>query len=53
MFTRVYDMRIKVILNTPAETSIDMNYNYYISSAIYALLKKSNTQYSAKLHQSK
>lgn len=44
-------MRIKVTLNTPIETSIDMNYNYYVSSMIYELLRKSNTQYSSKLHE--
>ena len=45
-------MRIKVTLSTPVETSIEMNYNYYVSSMIYELLRKSSTQYSTKLHES-
>lgn len=45
-------MRIKVTLNSPSETSMDMNYNYYLSSMIYELLRKSDTQYAARLHES-
>ena len=45
-------MRIKIKLSTPEETGIDLNYNYYLSSVVYELLRKSNTQYSARLHES-
>lgn len=44
-------MRIKVTMNSPAETWIELNYNYYISSMIYDLLRKSSSKYSQKLHE--
>ena len=39
-------MRIKVKLYSEKETLLDMNYNYYLSSMIYSLLSKSNSEYS-------
>lgn len=44
-------MRIKVKLYSEKETLLDMNYNYYLSSMIYSLLSKSNSEYSRKLHE--
>lgn len=43
-------MRIKVTLHTP-EANINLNYNYYVSSLIYHLLRNADTQYSSMLHK--
>lgn len=44
-------MRIKVTMNSVQQTSLELNYNYYVSSMIYKLLQKSDSEYSQKLHE--
>ncbi len=44
-------MRVRVRLTTQGKTDIDVNYNYYLSSAIYRFLEISDNEYSKKLHE--
>lgn len=44
-------MRLKLILSTDINTSIPVNYNYALSSAIYKLLKFSSPEFAEFLHE--
>lgn len=44
-------MRIKVILEIDVPISIPINYQYYLSSAIYYLLQRADQEYAKELHQ--
>ncbi len=46
-------MRIKVIFQTQLPKSISINYQYFLSSAIYNLLAKSNLDFASSLHNGK
>ncbi|SNX53170.1 CRISPR-associated endoribonuclease Cas6 [Thermoanaerobacterium sp. RBIITD] len=44
-------MRIKLTLLPEKDKSLNLNYNYFISSWIYHILKNSNLEYAEKLHE--
>ena len=44
-------MRIKLTLESDCTQTIDINYNYALSSMIYNLIKQTNSEYSTFLHR--
>lgn len=43
-------MRIKVVLQSLQNQTIEINYNYYLTSLIYNILSESDVDFSAQLH---
>lgn len=45
-------MRLKLSFHIPPHSKIPINYNYYLTSAIYRAIKKADSEFSMELHSS-